>query len=183
MKININSEIGELEGVIIHSPGSEVENMTPQNAARALYSDILNLSVAAREYSQFKKVLKKVTKVFEVTELLKKILSEEQAKTELITKICKNAKVEFIAEHLHTLSPSELTKQLIEGVPISKKSNLTNFLSKSRYVLRPLHNFFFTRDASISINNKVLLGKLASKVREPEALIMESIFKCKKEIM
>lgn len=27
--IEVNSEIGKLEGVIIHSPGSEVENMTP----------------------------------------------------------------------------------------------------------------------------------------------------------
>ncbi len=41
-----------------------------------------------------------------------------------------------------------------------------------------MHNFFFTRDASISINNKVLIGKLANKVREREAIIMESIFKC-----
>ena len=44
--VNVTSEIGELEGVILHSPGSEVENMTPENAERALYSDILNLSVA-----------------------------------------------------------------------------------------------------------------------------------------
>ena len=51
LKLNVNSEIGKLNGVIVHLPGAEVENMTPQNAERALYSDILNLSVAAREYS------------------------------------------------------------------------------------------------------------------------------------
>ena len=45
--VNVTSEIGELEGVILHSPGPEVENMTPENAERALYSDILNLSVAS----------------------------------------------------------------------------------------------------------------------------------------
>ena len=38
----VESEIGEIEGVILHTPGSEVENMTPGNAERALYSDILN---------------------------------------------------------------------------------------------------------------------------------------------
>ena len=52
MIIDIQSEIGELEGVILHTPGPEVENMTPQNAERALYSDILNLSVAQKEYAQ-----------------------------------------------------------------------------------------------------------------------------------
>ena len=61
--VRINSEIGELEAVIIHSMGSEVENMTPENAERALYSDILNLSVAQTEYFQFREVLRKTTKV------------------------------------------------------------------------------------------------------------------------
>jgi len=43
MKTSVHSEIGKLEGVIIHTPGSEVENMTPENAERALYSDILTI--------------------------------------------------------------------------------------------------------------------------------------------
>jgi arginine deiminase len=30
-KVDIRSEIGELEGVIIHTPGPEVENMTPDS--------------------------------------------------------------------------------------------------------------------------------------------------------
>ncbi|MCB0743972.1 MAG: arginine deiminase, partial [Ignavibacteriae bacterium] len=80
MKINVDSEIGELEGVIVHTPGKEVENMTPQNAERALYSDILNLSVASKEYIQFKKVLKKVTTVYEVSDLLKTVLSDQESK-------------------------------------------------------------------------------------------------------
>ena len=87
MKINVNSEIGKIEGVILHTPGPEVENMTPQNAERALYSDILNLSVASREYSQFKKVLKKITNVYEVSDLLKDVISNESAKKQLIKKI------------------------------------------------------------------------------------------------
>ena len=60
MKSFINSEFGKLEGVIVHTPGSEVENMTPGNAERALYSDILNLSIASNEYAQLTGVLKKV---------------------------------------------------------------------------------------------------------------------------
>ncbi len=176
MKINVKSEIGEIEGVIIHSPGPEIENMTPRNAERALYSDILNLSVASREYTQFRKVLKKITKVFEVSDLLKTVLEEPNAKADLLSKICENENIENIFDLLVEKSPEELSKELLEGVPIIKNSNLTNFMSARRYQLQPLHNFFFTRDASISINNKVLIGKLANKVREREAIIMESIF-------
>ena len=53
-KVGADSEIGKLQGVIIHTPGPEVENMTPTNAERALYSDILNLSVAREEFSQLR---------------------------------------------------------------------------------------------------------------------------------
>ena len=60
-KINIFSEIGELEGVILHPPGPEVENMTPKNAERALYSDILNLAVASKEYNQLECILQRLT--------------------------------------------------------------------------------------------------------------------------
>ena len=49
LSINVNSEIGKLNGVIVHTPGAEVENMTPENAERALYSDILNLEIAMPE--------------------------------------------------------------------------------------------------------------------------------------
>jgi arginine deiminase len=180
MEINVSSEIGKIKGVIIHTPGPEVENMTPQNAERALYSDILNLSVASREYLQFKRVLKKITNVFEVSDLLQTVLENEESKSLLIDKICKNENIVGTSEILLDKSPEELARELVQGVPIVKKSNLTNFLSENRYQLQPLHNFFFTRDASISINNDVLIGKLANKVREREAIIMDSIFNCNK---
>ena len=149
MKINVSSEIGEIEGVIIHTPGPEVENMTPQNAERALYSDILNLSVASREYLQFKKVLKKITNVFEVSDLLAEVSKDESAKLSLIDKICENENIGEISNHLSKKSAKELSTELIQGVPIVKKSNLTNFLSESRYQLQPLQNFFFTSEAPI----------------------------------
>ncbi|UCH15199.1 MAG: arginine deiminase, partial [Bacteroidales bacterium] len=74
IEVGINSEIGEIEAVIIHTPGPEVENMTPSTAERALYSDILNLSVASKEFSQLKGILQNFTKVFEVKDLLYEIL-------------------------------------------------------------------------------------------------------------
>jgi len=42
--------------------------------------------------------------------------------------------------------------------------------------LRPLHNFFFTRDASVALGDRVLISKMANKVRDREALIMQAIF-------
>ncbi len=74
LKIDIQSEIGRLDAVLLHRPGSEVENMTPRNVQRALYSDILNLSIARKEYEQLSGVLSRLAKVYEVRSLLGKVL-------------------------------------------------------------------------------------------------------------
>lgn len=175
IQININSEIGQLESVITHTPGPEVENMTPENAARALYSDILNLSVALPEYNEFNQILQKVAKVFEVKDLLSEVLTNEKVKGNLISKICRNETIEDDCRRLHDLNNDELAKQLIEGVEM-QKNTLTKYLDNERYSLHPLPNFFFTRDAAFSMNDKVMISRMASKVRERESIIMESIF-------
>ncbi|MBW8332260.1 MAG: arginine deiminase [Prolixibacteraceae bacterium] len=174
-KVEVNSEIGQLEGVIIHTPGLEVEEMTPENAERALYSDILNLSVASDEYATFKGVLNKITRTFEVRDLLSDILASEPVKTNLLQDICFNESAMEILPLLMEQNPTELSRQLIQGVYL-ERNNLTRYLSLERFSLRPLHNFLFTRDASMSFGNEVLIGKMASKVRDREAVIMDAIF-------
>jgi Arginine deiminase len=175
VEINVCSEVGELEGVILHTPGAELENMTPKNAQRALYSDILNLAVARKEYAQLSGVLSKIAKTYQVSDLLTQVVSNEKAKEHLIDQICNLENNYGIKDELLMLDPKELSRQLIEGVTL-KRNNLTSFLSKERFSSSPLFNFYFTRDASISIHNEVLISKMASQVRQRETLIMESIF-------
>lgn len=175
MKTCINSEIGKLNGVIIHEPGSEVENMTPRNAERALYSDILNLSIARDEYKQFRGVLEKITHVFEVKNLLQEILKNEQIKLNLLDEICRNEHIENKTLQLADLPAEKLTQQLIEGI-VLEQNNLTNYLNEERFLLRPLHNLFFTRDAAMGMNDYMLTGRMANRVRERESIIADAIF-------
>ena len=173
--INVCSEIGQLEGVILHTPGAEVENMTPKNAQRALYSDILNLAVARKEYAQLSGVLSKVCKTYQIADLLTNVLLNEKSKELVVDQVCNLEHTYTIKDELLELAPKELARQLIEGV-ILRRNNLTNFLSKERFSSRPLYNFYFTRDASISLLNEVLISKMANQVRQREALIMQAIF-------
>jgi arginine deiminase len=175
LSVNVNSEIGNLEAVIIHTVGAEVENMTPENAERALYSDILNLAVAKQEYNQLSGVLKKVCKVYEVKELLAYILNNDKVKSDLIQKVCLSCTDPRTLDFLYELEPNELASHLIEGVHI-RRDNLSRFLSEQRYAIRPLHNFFFTRDAAVAIGAKVMISAMASRVRERETQVMEAIF-------
>ena len=174
--VQVQSEIGELESVIIHTPGPEVENMTPKMAQRALYSDILNLSVAKQEYEQLLGVLKKVTQTFQVKDLLINVLDNDAAREALVGKICITEQVTDYFDHLMDMSSRKLASQLIEGMP-ARMDTLTAFLNDDYYALLPLYNFYFTRDASVSIDNNALICKMASKVRMRESLIMDAVFK------
>lgn len=172
--LSVDSEVGELEGVILHTPGLEIENMTPQNAERALYSDILNLSVASMEYAQLKGVLEKLTKVFQIKDLLEVVIHNSKVKHDLVERICENEDAWDIQDEILEMSDKELARCLIEGV-LMKKDNLSRFLSHERYSLRPLHNFFFTRDSAVTINDWVLISRMANKVRTRESMIIELI--------
>ena len=175
LKVDVSSEIGELQGVIIHTPGAEVENMTPMDAHRALYSDILNLDVARKEYSQISGVLSKVTKTFQVSDLLYEVVCKPLAREELINTICKHEGVQHLKDELCAVPSKQLVTLLIEGMPL-RRNSLTSFLSNDRYALPPLYNFYFTRDASIAVYDEVLIGKMANRVRDRESIIMEAIF-------
>jgi arginine deiminase len=178
---DIRSEVGKLEGVILHTPGSEVENMTPENAERALYSDILNLTVARKEYTQLNSVLKKLSRVFQVRDLLTETLEIPEARVFLLNGICGVTADCSLTDELSVLKSAELAKLLIEGVLVNK-NNLSRYLSEERFELRPLHNFFFTRDASITIGNEILIGNMANAVRVRESQIMEAIFRYHPEL-
>ncbi len=176
INVDVSSEIGELEAVIIHTPGPEVENMTPVNAEHALYSDILNLPVARKEFSRLEKVLAKFTRVLKVRELLGRLLKNSEVKANLVERICSDGNISDTRDFLLEKTPSELAGLLIEGV-VMQKNSLTRFLSQERYSLLPLHNFFFVRDAAVPMLDSVLISRMANKVRERESVILESIFK------
>ncbi len=173
--INVNSEIGRLDGVILHTPGAEIEQMTPENAHHALYSDILNLQIAQKEYSYFERVLSSWCKTYQVKDLLKQVLDSPNFKTELLKIILRREKKEFIYEELLELSSEELANCLIEGYPYAESKHPKEY-KENRFVLEPLYNLFFTRDASSSVYSKVLINAMRTEVRDRESFIMESIF-------
>ena len=165
MNINVNSEIGKLNGVILHRPGIEVERMTPETMHKALYSDILNMDIAQREYALFEGVLQKNTKVFYVTDLLTNILQDNQIKGQIVGNICNMYQL-TIQSSLLDMSVEDLAHVLIEGYTIDNQ----------QYIIPPLYNLFFTRDASASVLNRVMINKMKFNAREREPYLMQKIF-------
>ena len=176
LKIDVRSEIGGLNAVLLHTPGAEVENMTPRMAQRALYSDILNLSIAQKEYEQIAGVLSKVAKVYQVRDLLAMVLDQKGPRRDLLSKICLAEKAGSSFATLMEMSTPQLVRALIEGLP-ARIDTLTAFLSEDYYALDPLYNFYFTRDSSVTLGNHALICRMANQVRAREAMIMEAIYR------
>lgn len=174
--INLNSEIGELETVVVHTPGQELENMTPATAAEVLYDDILSLPLALAEHRQLTGVLDKVARVIEFRSLLADVLERERVRRALVEELCLLFDCpELIAELIETDSVA-LASQLIQGTP-KRVDSLKNFLDPSRYAIPPLPNAFFTRDATMCLNDRVIIGSMAFRARVAEALLLKAVFK------
>ena len=56
--INVYSEIGKLQKVLLHRPGKELENLTPAMLERLLFDDIPYLKVAQEEHDAFAETLR-----------------------------------------------------------------------------------------------------------------------------
>ena len=56
--VNVKSEIGNLKKVILHRPGDELLNLTPNTLEELLFDDIPFLPVAQEEHDAFAKILR-----------------------------------------------------------------------------------------------------------------------------
>lgn len=173
--INVSSEIGQLQKVVIHKPGHEVEVVTPSNADELLYNDIIDLRDARKQHNELSGILGKVCRTYEVKTLLKDILDKGSIREELLDLLVNLSECPEIKNDLIDLPTDILTQQLLTGTH-KKIDSLTKYLSEHEYALPPIPNFFFTRDSTMVVNNKIVIGSMANKVRITESVIMKYIY-------
>ena len=74
--INVNSEIGELQAVLLHEPGEELNNLTPKYLEELLFDDIPWLKLAKKEHQYFAQVFKdNGVKVYYLVDLVTEVLN------------------------------------------------------------------------------------------------------------
>lgn len=182
-EVNVASETGHLRAVLLRKPGVEIERMTPLNAAHALYSDILDKPTVDTEYENFRGVLERWTKVYYVKDILQELLRDKAVRTYLVSESLRHdgrrrqtgmtPSDYALAEQLMSLDDEPLAEVLIEGY----ENPSWDGRSDNRYLLHPLYNLMFTRDASSTIYNRVLINAMSFEVRERETFIYDSIFR------
>ncbi len=173
--LNITSEIGTLKRVILHTPGPEIEAMTPKEAEQDLYNDIIPLEAVRREYDSLKSFLSTVASVYEVTELLAQAIAPNGNKFEFLKTLATLCPIRSRMDELSSMSAPELARLTIEGLPALERS-LSATLDPHAFVARPLPNTYFMRDSAAVFRNYVLSGATAFDVRLIESVVTRFIF-------
>ena len=192
--INVKSEIKPLKKVLLHRPGKELLNLTPDTLERLLFDDIPYLEVAQKEHDEFANILKdNGVEVVYLEDLMTDVLEiNSDIKETFIRQFIYEAGVRtpkyrsLVYEYLLSISNTkELVLKTMEGIKIDDivkqeailGTSLVDMIEPdSLFVCDPMPNLYFTRDPFASIGNGVSLNKMYSVTRNRETIYAEYIF-------
>ena len=192
--INVKSEIGPLKKVLLHRPGNELLNLTPDTLSRLLFDDIPFLPEAQKEHDEFAHILKENgIEVVYLEDLMAEVLSlSEEISDKFIRQFIYEAGIRtpkyknLVFDYLKSFkNKKELVLKTMEGIKIGEISrakrnveqSLVDFVGEeSDFLADPMPNLYFTRDPFASAGNGIILNKMYSVTRSRETIYAEYIF-------
>lgn len=192
--INVKSEIGTLKKVLLHRPGNELLNLTPDTLSRLLFDDIPFLPEAQKEHDEFAHILKENgIEVVYLEDLMAEVLElGEDIENKFIRQFIFEAGIrtpkykELVFDYLKSfVNKKELVLKTMEGIKIEEiprkkrevEKSLVDLVSdESEFLADPMPNLYFTRDPFASAGNGVILNKMYSVTRNRETIYAEYIF-------
>ncbi|MEH6306522.1 arginine deiminase family protein [Olivibacter sp. CPCC 100613] len=198
--INVNSEIGTLRKLLVHSPDSGLGQVVPSKAQDWLFEDIVHLNTLRRgEYDYYIKLLLYFLDAEKIKGKLQYIDEPEQDRAffkpdasgfhrsdkvievqSLLADILRNPsiKANLVAAVCAIEGCNYRLQQILSKKDAVKlaKIILSGSLDDEHMIFAPIPNLIFTRDLGIVINHFILLNKPAKKARGRESMIMRYIF-------
>lgn len=179
--LRVTSEVSDLESVLVHTPGLELEAVTPANREDYLYDDIIEIETAQREHRQFVAVLERFSRVHQVRDLLGQVLEQKEARDFLITKTMDVVPSDALGQRLAALPPADFVAMLIEGTE-EESGPISRALNEVGYALPALPNLFFPRDIGMVIGEHAVVGSMRYGVRWTEEMLIKSLFRFHPEL-
>lgn len=188
--LHVTSEIGKLKTVLLHRPGKEVENLTPEYLSRLLFDDIPFLPIVQKEHDYFAQSLRNHgIEVLYLTTLITEALHTEELKRQFVNDVLKESNInmqssiQILAEYLLSFETEEMVKKIMAGVrkseiESSKKNHLFEMLEDHYpFYLDPMPNLYFTRDPAAVVGNGITINRMREPARRRESLFISYIIK------
>ena len=192
----IDSETGALREVIVHRPGGEIARLTPINADSLLFDDALNIPRAQAEHDAFTAILRSEgVIVHDFRELFTEVLAVPEARRLVLDEavgpdVVGVSASELLIDYFQSLPDADLAEVLLGGIT---RTELRERLSSSDgrdlfsstylstlegpFVVTPLPNLLFTRDASAWLYGGVSVNSMALEPRRREAIGYEAVYR------
>ena len=192
--IHVTSEIKPLKEVLVHRPGKELLNLTPDTLGRLLFDDIPYLKDAQAEHDEFVQILRdNGIKVVYLENLMAETLdANPQIRPSFIRQFIYEAGVrtpmykDLLFDYLNSFTDNlELVLKTMEGIKVKelgrRKKDIENSLvdlvsEEGKFLAEPMPNLYFTRDPFASVGDGVVLNKMYSVTRSRETIYPEYIF-------
>lgn len=192
MGIHVYNEIGRLKKVLLHRPGDEFLNLTPNTLQRLLFDDIPYLKKAQEEHDAFAKALRDegVEVVYLVDLMAETLDANPRIKDKFIKQFIREGGVtsdivfDLVYKYLsHFKDNKTLVSKCIAGID---SEDLKGYRPSSGFfatrdigkmILDPLPNLYAPRDPFASIGKGVSIHKMYSVTRSRETIFAEYIFK------
>lgn len=190
--IHVYSEIKPLKKVLLHRPGDEFLNLTPNTLERLLFDDIPYLKKAQEEHDVFAGALRAegVEVVYLVDLAAEALDTHPKVREKFLKQFIKEGGVtspivfDLVFNYLNQFKDNrELIKKCITGID---SEDLEGYRPSSGFfatrdigkmILDPLPNLYAPRDPFASIGDGVSIHRMYSVTRQRETIFAEYIFK------
>lgn len=186
------SEIAPLKKVLMHRPGDEFLNLTPNTLERLLFDDIPYLKIAQQEHDAYANALRaEGVEVVYLVDLAAEALEAggRTVRKKFLEQFIDEAGVTSpkVAKHcfdyLNAIKDTkEMIKKCIAGIDISelkKLGKVSGFYATrdtGRMIIDPIPNLYFQRDPMATVGYGATLHKMWSVTRTRESIFMEYVY-------
>ena len=185
MAIDVRSEIRPLKKVLLHRPGSELEQLVPNSMEQLLFDDIPYLRGAQAEHDAFARTLREQgVEVVYLSDLTAQTLEGSDALRRRFVEdfihrsgcVADSYREELTEVLLSLPTARELVCKTMTGIrfdelPRQGGDSLSSLRSdRTHFVLDPIPNLYFTRDPFASIGRGVSLHHMYSVTRSRETI-------------
>ena len=186
------SEIAPLKKVLMHRPGDEFLNLTPNTLERLLFDDIPYLKIAQQEHDAYANALRaEGVEVVYLVDLVAEALDAggRSVKKKFLEQFIAEAGVTSpkVVKHCYDFlngikDTKEMVRKCIAGIDISELKKLgavSGFYATrdtGKMIMDPIPNIYFQRDPMATIGHGATLHKMWSVTRTRESIFMEYVY-------
>ena len=190
--ICVHNEIGSLKKVLLHRPGRELLNLTPDRLQELLFDDIPFLRVAQQEHDAFADTLRQNgVEVVYLEDLMTQVLEKYPELTERFLHhwlqeggIRTQRWQDRLTDYLRSRYQGKaLVEKTMEGITLAEMGNVKAYSLQDMIapsddlIVDPMPNLYFTRDPFASVGKGVLLHRMHYPTRRRETLYADYIFR------